>query len=177
MRFGNAAPSSLAFATAAPFAARHGIWKISWPRWEYPVRIQQSDPTFNLKFYPNIQDYTRYPMGTNKVTKSLHHNENLFDLPLDRIRLTILIAIASDNYFSCVLVISASKAAAIAVSAAQVKGQSWRLCSRLLSAIKTIYVIFKLPRSCAQQLRWPITLRLVAQLCWSCGHEISHAET
>ena len=62
-------------------------------------------------------------MGTNEVAESLHHNENLFDLPLQRIHLTIPVAIDTERYLSCLCVISASKSAAMAVSAAQVKGQ------------------------------------------------------
>ena len=77
-------------------------------------------------------------MGTNEVVESQHHNENLFDLPLERIHLTIPVAIDTEKYSSCVSVISASKSEAMVVSAAQVKGQRWRSRSLLLSAIITM---------------------------------------
>ena len=48
-------------------------------------------------------------MGTDEVAESLHHNDNLFDLPLQRIHLTIPIAMDTEIYLSCVCVISASK--------------------------------------------------------------------
>ena len=99
MRFGNAAPSSLAFATGAPFTARHSVWKKSLPRWDNPTRTHDSDTECNVDFKVqcilNIQDCTRYPMGTNEVTKSLHHNENLLDLPFERIRQAISVATLS----------------------------------------------------------------------------------
>ena len=77
-------------------------------------------------------------MGTNKVTKSLRHNENLFNLPLERKNRTFPFAFTLFKFFSSMWIRSASKLAAIAASAAQVKGQSWRSCSRLLTEVGMI---------------------------------------
>ena len=73
LRFGSAAPSSLAFAIAAPFIARHSVWKQSWPRWEYPLRtldsnlkiIRKSNSKLNLNwhFHPNNPGLHEVPNG------------------------------------------------------------------------------------------------------------------
>ena len=58
------------------------------------IQIATSNLTANLSLIQNIQDCTRYPIGTNEVTESLRHNENLFELPLEHTHPTIPIAVA-----------------------------------------------------------------------------------
>ena len=91
-------------------------------------------------FIRNIRDCKRYTMGINEVAESLHLDQNLLDPPLRRIQLMIPVVIDPEDYSRCVCVIgvcvlSASKSAAMAVSAAQVKGLGWRSRSLSLSAI------------------------------------------
>ena len=70
-------------------------------------------------------------MGTNKVTESYATTRISLTYLLSGNNRTIVIAIRSGKYLTCIRMISASKLAAMAFSAAQVQGRIWRSCSPL----------------------------------------------
>ena len=79
-----------------------------------PLQLLTRLLTWKLTFPQTIQDCARYPMGSNKVTESLRHNDNLFDLPLNRETSNGTGCNHFVQAFSCMCILSASKSAAMA---------------------------------------------------------------
>ena len=130
--------------------------------------------TSRLTFIRYILDGTRCPMGTNEVTESLHHNDNLFHLRLERKTMND----TGCNIFGKIFQFCMHNFC-VAISD---HGRECRSSERPKFALVQPIIFSKFDDACILKdskmallrlLRWPITYRLVAHSCWSCGLQAS----